>query len=216
VGNQQDRELVNFLAGKLMLCNQAEVQLIQMAADQLKNPEVKQFAEQVAQDHRQLNEQLKQQIPGLTSIQLGPQQGTARTQPGRPGVQPQAQQRTEQLGQRQPGQQANYQSGSITDQLTKIAQHTVQNNLQMTSECFQEHQGDIDGDFLGQQIGGHMWLISELKAIQEVGPEQLRPFAQQAEQKVQHHLDTAKELAKRFKDERTAQRPAAGRQPRQQ
>ena len=54
-----DRPMVEFFASKLVLCNNAEIQIGQLAAKKSANTEVKQFAEMLAKDHAKFNEQLK-------------------------------------------------------------------------------------------------------------------------------------------------------------
>jgi len=62
------QEIEQFLAGCLLARNQSEVDLSQFAQEQAENPEVKQFAQQMVQDHQKIIQQL-QQVAGNQSGQ---------------------------------------------------------------------------------------------------------------------------------------------------
>jgi predicted outer membrane protein len=62
-GAQQQLETT--LAAKLALCNYEEVVLGQLASERAQNPEVKQFAQQMVQDHRQALTKLRQFRPSI-------------------------------------------------------------------------------------------------------------------------------------------------------
>lgn len=94
------------------------------------------------------------------------------------------------------------QSAQVPQQLCALMQQAAQNNLDMTKQMLQRYEGqDFQMAFLGQQIFGHTGLLAELQAIQSTGPEQLHQIAGQAEQKVQQHLQTAKQIAQKLEDQ---------------
>lgn len=66
--SQGNREMVSYLAAKLYLTNQSQAELAAFAAQQANHEDVKKFAEQVRDDHQALNRQLKQAMPGMSTV----------------------------------------------------------------------------------------------------------------------------------------------------
>ena len=66
-----NQEVEQFLASCLLAKNQSEVELSQFAQEQAENPEVKQFAQKMVQDHQKMIQQLQQFA--------GNQSGTSRS-----------------------------------------------------------------------------------------------------------------------------------------
>lgn len=103
------------------------------------------------------------------------------------------------------GQAAGMAGGRVPQMLCTIMDEACDNNLEMTKQMLQEHEGqDFKMAFIGHQIVAHTACLAEMKAIQSSGPAQLKQLAQQAMPKIQEHLDMAKKMAKKFEDDRTS------------
>ncbi len=106
-----------------------------------------------------------------------------------------------------PGRQGRGQMGAmggrVPQMLCTIMDEACDNNLEMTKKMLQEHDGqNFKMAFLGQQIVAHTACLAEMKAIESSGPEPLKSLAKQAAPKIQEHLDMAKQMAKKFEDDR--------------
>jgi predicted outer membrane protein len=207
-GGQQE-QLVSILAGKLSLCNQVEIELAQIAVNQAERPEVKQYAQQVVQDHQQVGQQLEQIAPPTARLRTAQRPGAAGV--GQASIQ--GQQAGEGV---RPAQFTQRQSGSggdqgLQDELLRISQRAAQNQLEMISESLRQFQGEnFDKAFLTQQIAAHTMAIAELRALEGVGSQQFQQTVQRAQQVTQQHLETAKQLSQRFEQPGSG---AAARQP---
>lgn len=215
----QQEDLTAYLAAKLQLANLSEIQLATLATQQAEHPEVKQFAEMLVRSHRQLNQQISQAVPGLPAAgvqQRGenqPRSSEARRS------QDENIRRSQDENARQSQTADRQQSPRLTgahQELIAINRRAVDNAVQMTSEMFRDKEGTkFDMCFVTQQIGAHVWLLSELQAIRDAGPQEFSQVVQQAEQETQQHLEQAKELAKKLEQQLTGSQDQ-GRASRQQ
>ncbi len=82
-----------------------------------------------------------------------------------------------------------------------LHQRTCEKELQATKDLLSSHKGhDFDMAYLGQQIVAHTCMVAQLEAIQEVGPQNMRQFAQEASATAKDHLEHAKKLAEQLAD----------------
>lgn len=177
-GQQGQKGLEDFLVQRLILANQAEIELSQMATEQAQNDEVKQFAQKMIQDHQQMLQKLQQHSGHQTGGQSQTEQG----------------QQAQQSQQAQPGQQAQ-QGQQVPQQLTQITQQAAQRHLQMSKEMLQEAQGeDFDKAFMGIQVVKHSMMVAELEAMRNAGSQEFQKLVSTAAQKTQEHLDHAKQV----------------------
>jgi predicted outer membrane protein len=190
-GNQLDR----FVAVCLALGNQEEIELAQIAQERAQNPQVKQFAQTMIEEHQQALSQLKQADPQLASMNLelqaqGGAAGTtgaarAESETTRPGAQPPGAQR---------GQTAGAQGGQ--QPMVDFARDFRQECLNLVTQELGRKQGaEFDKAYIGQQVGAHMTMLAELRTAQRhIQNDQLKPVLQQGEQMVEHHLAQAKQI----------------------
>ncbi|HQX50502.1 MAG TPA: hypothetical protein PLR25_11370 [Planctomycetaceae bacterium] len=88
-------------------------------------------------------------------------------------------------------------------EIAKLAQKKTDNALKMTKDMLNKYERqDFNMAFLGQQCMAHTMMLAELKAIESVGPEELRPIAQEAASKVEQHLEKVEQLAQKHEDDR--------------
>lgn len=215
----QNDEVARFLAGCLLAKNQCEVELGQLAQQQAQNPEVKQFAQKMVQDHQQLVQKLQPLAGGQggysptsptqgTSSQFDAQRQTSDTTrlPGSPGAASQTPgardiARNEDLNANQSltGERAAGKQNPALHELAQIEKQIAERHKEAVREELQQKQGaEFDKCYVGAMIGSHMHALAALEVIEQQGPEQLRQIAQQAQPKVQQHLDHAKQLMKQL------------------
>ena len=234
----QGQEVERYLASCLTLKNQGEIELSQFAQQRAQNPQVKQFAQQLVQDHQKFVQKL-QQVPGVeigNSRTLGAsEQYDANRQtndttrlPGSPGAN-QANQRDARPGlndapaNNRLNQDANQsltadravdQGGALKELLAIDKQITERCNQMVREELEAKTGPEFDMCFVGTQIGGHIHMLAALEVIEQQAQGELRQIAQEARPKVQQHLEHAKQLAKQLESEAGSQSGArAERQP---
>lgn len=169
------------LIKKLQKANQAEVELATMAQKKTDNPELKQFAKMIVDDHKACNEKLQQ---------LDTKQAANGSQPDSNSEVANAQVR------QQAGKNAS-QGGMVPQQLCQIMDQATDNSLQMAKKMLEKHEGpEFEMAFLRQQCMAHMMMLAELKAIESSGPQELKAFAKETITKVEQHLEKAKQMVK--------------------
>ena len=172
--SQQGPTVQEAITSKLRQANDAEIELAEMAQERSDNDEVKELAKTIVKDHEALNQKLQSGKQG---------QGKGREDKNITA--------------------ANAQAATVPEQLCKIGEQACQNALEMTKEMLSKKEGqNFNMAFLGQQIFAHTMMLAELKAIESVGPQELQSVAQEAIQKTESHLKTAKELAMKLEDDR--------------
>ena len=183
----EGQKLDKYLAGCLLMKNQAEIELSQFGQQQAQNPQVKQFAQMLVQEHQQLSQQLKQIAGQQTGLQAGRQRVGAAGQTDT--------QRTQQDPTARAERTPAGQEGQIINQLEDVNRQITQRCLEMTKEKLQEKQGaEFDKAFLGTQISMHIDSLAALEVIQQEASGQLAQVAQQAAQTVEQHLEQAEQL----------------------
>jgi predicted outer membrane protein len=183
-----DQEVRKFIASCLLAKNKTEVEFAKLAQQQSQNPEVKQFAQMLAQDHSQLVQKLQS---------LAGEQSAAR----RPGLN-ETSQAPDAAGQidasSRPGQDVAGQNDAL-HQLAALEKQIGERCKQNLREELEQKQGaEFDKCYVGSQIAGHMESVAKLEVLQQQGPDQIKQLAQQALPKVQQHLDHAKQLMKQL------------------
>lgn len=215
-GNQSDEiQLTDYFADKLMLANQSEIELSQIAAQKSSNQEVKQFAEKLIQEHRQLDQKLQQLAPAAA------ERFAERRRPGGRLVDRLADRLDVERSADRPASDriVNDRPAQIRTSARDVAAHDALNKLcminheacenhrQLSKQMLESYQGqDFDMAFLGMQIGQHAWLLSELKALDGVGTPEFQEVVTQARQNVEQHLQHAQMLSKKLEDDRRAPR----------
>lgn len=218
--------LVRPMATLLALGNQAEVELGQLASEKAQNPEVRQFAQMMVEEHTELLGKLKQfnpQIPDADRSQLRSAQATGRD--GQPGT-AQTPQRdrgvartggtsrtesTSRTGEANTQRQEEVAQTGFTTQgraasggqgaLVSVIQDAAQQKLQMTKETLNKYEGqDFDMGYLSQQVHAHVGMLAHLKAMKGKGPSEFQQLVDDGITATDEHLQDAKNLAKKLED----------------
>jgi predicted outer membrane protein len=232
------RSVVRPLAGMLAHGNKAEIELGQLALQKSQNDEVKQFAQQMIDDHTAFLGKLKQFNPRIELAAASQQSGQQPrgAQGAQPGNAEQAQPRNAEDAQpgnanaqpradnpdreRTPGQQARRgqgdddgQRGGRQSQIMQIHDRACEMKLQMTKEMLSQYEGqDFDMGYLGHQVVAHIEMLAHLKAMQDVGDSEFQQLVTEGAQTTQQHLDHAKMLCKQLEGKEGADTSGATRQ----
>jgi putative membrane protein len=188
----QVSDVDRFLASCLLAKNQAEIEISQFAQQRSQNPQVKQFAQDLINDHRQAVQKL-QQITGTPAMgrtnqsEIDDRRVNQPQPPGTPGNV--AGQPDRVAGATNPPQ------GNAVDQLIAIDQQIVNRATSNLREKLQEKTaGDFDECYLAAQVACHMQMASALEVIERRASGQLRQIAAEAQPTVAQHLQKAEQL----------------------
>jgi predicted outer membrane protein len=220
----QADKLAQHVAICLTLGNQEEIQLGQFAQQRAQNPQVKQFAQTMVEEHGRAVQQLQQAMPEVASLNLelnaqagaGEAGATSATQ--RPGSTTRAE--TPGTTSANGNQRAAAGAQAGMQQMVDFAREVKQECLNLTTQELGRKQGaDFDKCYISQQIVAHTGMLAELRVAQRhLQNEKLQPVLQQGTQMTEHHLAQAKQIMEQLdaggaQGERTGQRPTPGAQP---
>lgn len=195
----------------LTLGNQEEVALAQFAQDRAQNPQVKQFAQMMAEEHQQALSKLRQAAPQVASLNLELKFGQGADAAGTTSTTPSA-------GNQRTGAAATSGAGQH-QQMVNLARDIKQECLNLTQTELGGKQGaEFDKCYIAQQIGAHTGMLAELRASQRYASGQLKPILQEGAQMAEHHLAQAKTIMEQLEGANAGGREAAARpgQPQRQ
>lgn len=179
-----------FLASCWLAKNQAEIEISQLAQSQARDPQVKQFAQMMVQDHRQLSQKLEP---------LAERQG-------RQGRQGDTQARS---GQSDATRQTRGQGGPI-NQLISIEKQICEKQAQTFQQKLSQKSGpEFDQCYLAGQIACHMEAAAALDVISQQTTGQLQQLAKQSKSKIDQHLQKAEQLFEQVAKSSTSRQASA-------
>lgn len=191
--NKQGVSVKEAIVKKLIKANEAEIELAQMAGEKTDHAELRQLTQTIVRDHQELNEALKKCCEMNSSSAADRQ-----NQQGQNLAQNQAQPANRIVTETSMRTSTNL----VPQQLCEIGEQACDNTLKMTKEMLGKYDGqDFQMAFLGQQCFAHTMMLGELKAIESVGPADLKEVCSKAITKVEQHLEKVKSLAKELEDD---------------
>jgi predicted outer membrane protein len=233
-------DIDHYLIKVLVKANKDEIELGRLAQQRSQNPEIKQLATQMVEDHTAFLNKLESFKKAENNPQAGThqpvQRGTAfrgptpgaTTNNGLTQQQPQ-QYQVPQVAQQQPGSGqprmndnrmhrgehfAGMGDHAMAGQFAKIMEEVDQNMQQSLVRELSSKQGvQFDRCFLSSQAFGHMWVAEALKTFERNASPQLKPILQEGVQATEQHLTHIKSLLAKAENEPTAA-PSTRFQPR--
>jgi predicted outer membrane protein len=200
------------LATWLLMDNETEIALAQLAQDRAQDPEVKQFAQKMIDDHRQMMQKLQPFAPPsyVSVVNPGSDPFSALTRPGeteqvrkptdiaqRPATTPGAETPAQERGRpesasttRAPTQQLGY--VALLQDLGKQCYSTARQELE------KKQGAEFDRCFMGMAVAAHMKVNDQMTVFQRYAEGELRNVITEGQRKVAAHLQHAKDLAKRL------------------
>jgi len=204
-GHNLDSTLVDMLAPG----NQEEIALGRLAEQKSQNPMVKEFAQQMVQDHTKFVEQLRR-FGNISAGPAAPAEGAATepAAPARAGAAANNQGVDVQAGGvevRTPGTAATTRTGetaaagatagSIDSQILPIMHEVHQRCLASSQRYLQQKQGQqFDDAYVGMQIVQHMQMLDKLAVATEHASPELQQVLQQGTETAQNHFQHAEQL----------------------
>lgn len=169
-------DLSQQIASCLVLGNQEEVALAEIAQKHAEHPEVKKFAAHMIEQHQQAVTKLEQAVPQVAGLTLGATEG-----------------RTPQNG------QADGQSPEL-----QLAKAIKQQCLELTQQEMGGKQGaEFDKCYIGQQIGAHVGMLAQLRGSKNFANPQLQAVISEGEQMATKHLEQAKKIMAQLEGAKT-------------
>ncbi|MBA4105218.1 MAG: hypothetical protein C0485_05625 [Pirellula sp.] len=160
-------DLSQQIAACLVLGNQEEVALAEIAQKQAEHPEVKKFAAHMIEQHQQAVTKLEQAVPQVAGLTLA---GTDAQTPG------------------------NEQNAEQAPEIA-LAKAIKQQCLQLTQKEMSGKQGaEFDKCYIGQQIGAHVGMLAQLRGSKDFANPQLQAVIAEGEQMATKHLEEAKKI----------------------
>jgi predicted outer membrane protein len=216
----QGNKLDQHLAACLTLGNQEEIALAQFAQERAQNPQVKQFAQMMIEEHQQAVSQLQKAVPQLASLNLQLKGAEGSTERGAETSTTRATTNEQAASTTDGAQRAKSAQGSADPQMLELGRAIKEECLALTQAELGRKQGaDFDKCYIGQQLVSHTAMLAELKAGQRFASNQLKPVLQQGAQMAEHHLAQARTIMEQLdasggaNPPQNAQRPGAGTQP---
>lgn len=167
------------IAACLVLGNQEEIALAQIAQERAEHPEVKKFAAHMIEQHQQAVTKLEQAAPQVAGLTLV----------GAQGRNPQQSQSAGQAGNQTAGQTDN-QSREL-----EMAKAIKQQCLELTQQEMADKQGaEFDKSYIGQQIGAHIGMLAQLRGSKNFANPELQAVIAEGEQMAAQHLEQAKKI----------------------
>lgn len=164
-------DLSQQIASCLVLGNQEEVALAQLAQKQAEHPEVKKFAAHMIEQHQQAVTKLEQAVPQVAGLTLGAAGGQAPQQ-GRSAAT----------------------VGNQSPEL-ELAKSIKQQCLELTQKEMEGKQGaEFDKCYIGQQIGAHVGMLAQLRGSKAFASPELQAVIAEGEQMAATHLEEAKKI----------------------
>jgi predicted outer membrane protein len=198
----QSTDMDSFIASCLLIGNQEEVALAQLAVDQAESDQVKQFAQMLIEDHQKAIQKLQPLAkPGIGLNEASQSASAGQSRAGQSSQQSGAQQYTA----NRPSLDRGAGNSATADQILQLDQEAAQECLQMTKSMLQEKQGaEFDKAFAGMQVGMHVGMLAKLKASERHASGELASAIKESQQTVQNHLEQAKQICKQLESSSTA------------
>ena len=220
-----DKAVTEYFAGKMMLMDQSTIELAKMAEQRSSNPQVKQFAKMLVDEHTKCRQKLEKRAPEVVALtdlnnaaisktagyhgaENDDKEADAIDNPAKAAKDPaRNKDGTERLVGNGPVDPDGVDAHSRmhgnamnpTHRILAIDRQATNNYIQSTTEMLAKFDGnDFDMGFLGFTIGSHTWALSELKAMSSVGDEEFQKLISDATVKTEQHLIKAQELSKEF------------------
>jgi predicted outer membrane protein len=184
------RAIDSHLAACLILGNEEEVALGRFAAQRASNDQVKQFAQQMVDQHSKAISKLQPFAPEGAMLELAAaseqDQGPRQNQGQRQG---QIQNPLTPVGQN--GQA----DANIGQQMLAIERDAKQQCLDLTQKVLGEKRGEeFDHAYVGQQMAGHIQMIAALTAFERHASPELQQVLNEQKQTAEQHLQHLKQL----------------------
>jgi predicted outer membrane protein len=231
------QQLDQHAAACLLIGNQEEIALSELAAERAESSQVKEFARDMIKEHTMMVSKLRKFAPQQSaSFELktdsgegkerkgGAREGGAQNEAGRSANATAAgdREQTEAQSSARGGETTAAKaggtagaaaggSGSMMDQLLSIERDKAQHCLTLTTQNLQEHKGaDFDKAFMGAQVSAHISMLAKLQALEGKVSGQFAEVVAEGRKTTEEHLDHAKQVMQQVAHAGGSERGARG------
>ena len=202
----QQAGLTTFLATKVFLLNNCQIELGRIAEELSYNKDVKEFAGMLQQDHRKINQLLQGMVPAEFATQIAQQAFSEESDNDQANL-VDATENADQEGEaeRTVVGRANYDQmiDPVVLQICKLEKQTAKNRFNVITGMLKECEG-FDKGFMTMQIQSHAIMLAELKSVKDVGTPEFQRIAAQMTKSMTSHLERAREIASDIQDDSNA------------
>jgi len=192
--NQNNSDAI--LVTMLVVDNENEIALSRIALQKAQSPEVKQFAQQMIDDHGAILQKL-QQVSTSRVGQVG-RDTTGATGTGREGTGSSTDPKGEYPTGARDGQPREASVAGTPFDHERLARDLGRKCLESSTKMLNEKQGaEFDRCFMGMQLGAHIKAVDTIEVFRNYASDSLKPTLDEGLKTVQMHLQHAKDLAKR-------------------
>jgi predicted outer membrane protein len=196
-------QLDQHAAACLLIGNQEEIAISEIAMDKANNDRVKDFANQMIKDHQKFIGKLRKFTPQNASFELNlktDDKGDAKSIDDKKPAAAAAR-----AGETTVAKPAG--GHSMMDELLVIKRDKTQECFAMVSDELNQKRGhDFDMAYMGMQCAAHTSMLAELKALKKHTHGEFADLVAEGEKTTKEHLDHAKSIIEDIKHEG---RPAA-------
>jgi len=172
------------IAACLLLGNQEEIALAKLGEQRAQNPQVKEFARMLAEQHAKALAKIQKAAPEVANLKL------AAATAGQPPT-------------------AAATAGS--DRGLALLQQVKAECLKLTRQELEQHQGaDFDKAFVGQQLGAHLAMLAQLRGSKSFASPELQKVIAEGDAMTVAHLEEAKKIKDQIKGKPSQTAAAAG------
>jgi predicted outer membrane protein len=194
----------------ILAMNQGEIKASREAQSKLTDPQAREFAQKMIQDHTQFVQKLEQ-ASGIMSPKSDATDARAQSRsPGQPAQT--AQDRTSDSTVRQtsnPTQRQQSASGDARSSFLNAVLDMGERRCELVKKELEKKQGaEFDQCYMGQQLMAHFEALAALQTAQEVAPENARSVIAEGIQTTQKHIENAKQIAMKLDKDGGDQKPS--------
>lgn len=194
------------LAACLIIDNNKEIALAELAQQHAQHADVKAFAEKMIQDHQKFVQELQQiataagyeeQQLALSGAASGDDDATATPRPRGNQDANTAAARTERAADARRAARPADLEGAPSDaavDFVSLKQEVAEQCLQTARQELGQQEAEFDMHYMGAQIMAHQGMVDMLTVFAKHASPELQPTLEQGKQTAQQHLDHAKQI----------------------
>lgn len=208
------QQLDSHVANCLILGNQEEIALLRWASEKVSDKHLKEHAEKMIEDHQEFVSKLRKFASKNQNFELR----AGRSSEGTSGskVRPVGGTREDNAENREGNNSGTTTAGGTTtsagtatsttvnamaDRLFAIDKQAKEECLRLTQECLDKHEGkEFDQALLGQQIGMHITMLAQLKAVEDDVSPEFQKLVKEGQKTAKEHKEHAEKMMKKSGD----------------
>jgi len=167
------QQLEQHAAACLVIGNEEEIAMSEFGEEHAKSDDVKEFCREMSKEHTKFISKLRKFTPQQAASDV-----TVKTDDAKVAAKP-----------------AAHSGGSMMDQMLALKRDKAQQCLAISKEELSAKKGaDFDKCFMSAQIGAHIGMLAELRALKGKTSGEFNELVSEGEKSAKAHLDHAKKV----------------------